>query len=139
MSAEDIANKTIEIYDAQEFDRIGEVLADDFEVRVVGTTFKGLDEVRGMLNAFYTAFPDLIHHTEAVVGTTNPDEAVFEIRVTATHDGDFQGPAGVIPPTGNAVEWFSGNVIRSEGGKLKSWHIYLDMVPVLTQVGYEFK
>jgi predicted ester cyclase len=139
MSAEDIGNKAIEIYDAQEFGRIGEVLADDFEVRVVGTVFKGHEEVRGMLDAFYGAFPDLIHHVEAVVGTTNPDETVFEIRVTATHDGELQGPGGPIAPTGNAIEWFSGNVLRSEDGKLKSWNIYLDMVPVLTQCGYEFK
>jgi ketosteroid isomerase-like protein len=139
VSAQDITRRTIEIYDAQEFDRIDEVLADDFQVRVVGMTFTGHDEVRGMLTSFYTAFPDLVHHLEAVIETTDPDETVFEIRVTATHRGPYQGPAGELPATGNAIEWFSGNVIRSQGGKLKSWNIYLDQVPVLTQVGYEFK
>ena len=137
-SCKDIAMRAIEIYDDQEFDRIDEVLHDDYEVFVTGTTFKGLEEMRGMLNGFYGAFPDLKHHVEKVIETKNPDETVFEIRVTATHNGPLHGPAGIIEPTGNKIEWRSGNVIRSEGGKLKSWNIYLDMVPVLAQVGYEF-
>jgi predicted ester cyclase len=139
LTAEAIARRALEIYDAQEFDRIGEVLADDYQVKVVGATFTGLVEMRGMLDGFYGAFPDLEHHLEAVIGTTDPNETVFEIRVTATHLGPFHGPAGVVPPSGNSVEWFSGNVIRSDGSKLKSWNIYLDQVPVLSQIGYEFK
>jgi predicted ester cyclase len=137
-TAEDLGRLACKIYDDQEFDRIGEFLDEDFEVKVVGTSFKGHEQVRGMLDAFYGAFPDLVHHIEAVVATADPDETVFEIRVTATHNGDFHGPGGVIAPTGNPVEWYSGNVLRAEDGKLKSWHIYLDMVPVLTQLGYEF-
>jgi predicted ester cyclase len=138
MTAEEITRRALDIYDAQEFDRIGEVLADDYQVKVVGATFNGLIEMRGMLDGFYTAFPDLKHHIVAVIGTTDPNETVFEIRVTATHLGPYHGPGGVIPATGNAVEWFSGNVIRSDGHKLRSWHIYLDQVPVLQQLGYEF-
>lgn len=138
MTAASITRRAIEIYDAQEFDRIDEVLADDYEVRVVGATFKGLTEMRGMLDGFYTAFPDLKHHLVAAVETEDPNEAVFEIRVTATHLGPYHGPAGIVEPSGNPVEWFSGNVIRADGHKLRSWHIYLDQVPVLQQIGYQF-
>jgi predicted ester cyclase len=136
-AAEEIAMKAMDIYDNHEFDRIGEVLTDDYEVKVAGATFNGLEEMREMLNGFYGAFPDLEHHIEAVVGG-NDDEVCLEIRVTATHNGTYVGAPGEIAATGNAIEWFSGNVIRTRGDKLASWHIYLDQVPVLAQMGYTF-
>jgi len=136
-AAEEIAMKAMEIYDNHEFDRIGEVLTADYEVRVAGASFNGLEEMREMLGGFYGAFPDLKHHIVAVVGGTD-EEVCLEIRVTATHDGTYAGAPGEIPATGNPIEWFSGNVIRTEGDKLKSWHIYLDQVPLLEQMGYPF-
>lgn len=91
------------------------------------------EQVKGMIGAFYSAFPDLRH--EVVDHVESVETIALELRVTGTHSGPMRTPAGEIPPTGKKVLWESVDFIKIEGGKIRSWHVYQDQVAFLTQLG----
>lgn len=123
------------IEEAHEFDRLGEVLCDDVEIRMAGTAFRGLSQVRQMQENFFGAFPDLEQHLQSM--TETPTRVCAQLHVTATHRGPLPTAVGVIEPTGRAIEWFSGIFVEMRDGKVASWSIYLDQLALLASLGYE--
>jgi predicted ester cyclase len=125
------------IEEAHEFDRLGEVLCDDVEIRLAGTAFQGLSQVRQMQENFFGAFPDLEQHVQTM--TETPTRVCAQLHVTATHLGPLATAFGVIEPTGRAIEWFSGIFVEMRDGKVATWSIYLDQVALLASLGCELR
>jgi ketosteroid isomerase-like protein len=75
----------------------------------------------------------LRHHVRHVVEAS--DFVVLELEVTGTHTGPMQTPQGTVPATGKKVIWDSCDVVQVRGGKIASWHVYHDTMPMLTALG----
>lgn len=128
-----IARRGLEIMDAQEFERLAEVMHDDVKWMVGGVTVDGPEGIGQFLGGFYTAFPDARHEVLAVV--EEGDAVALELRVKATHGGAFPSPVGEIAATGRSVEWASGTFVRVRDGKIESWRGYNEIIDILVQIG----
>ena len=94
---------------------------------------KGEAEIRGMFEAYVTAFPDFA--AETVHAIESEDTYAAETRFAGTHRGALASPQGSIPATGRRVTWQSADIIRVRDGKIASWHVYHDPIPLLAQLG----
>jgi steroid delta-isomerase-like uncharacterized protein len=63
------------------------------------------------------------------------DTAIIEVVWKGTHTGPLQTATGTIPPSNKRIEVPACQVIKVEGGKVKSFTHYFDMVTLLTQIG----
>jgi hypothetical protein len=52
-----------------------------------------------------------------------------------THTGPLQTATGTIPPSNKRIELPACQIIKVEGGKVKSFTQYFDMATLLTQIG----
>jgi ketosteroid isomerase-like protein len=137
-SVEALVRKTLHIYDAQEYDRLGEVLHEDVKLTFLGETSVGIDHVRETLQALYAALPDQTHTVDRLT-VDEPNQAVgIEMTVAGTHTGaPFPTRFGEIPTSGRSVSWNPGSFMRARDGKVESWTVYLDQVRVLSEFGVE--
>ena len=137
-SVEQLVRDTLGIFDAQQFDRLGEVLHDDVTLTFLGTPISGLDNVRQTLEVLYASIPDQRHCIERVTADEPNQAAAVEMLVGGTHDGaPFPTAFGDVPPSGRHVEWRPGSFIRARDGKVETWTVYLDQVEVLRALGVE--
>jgi len=133
--AEDVGRTVLATMDAQDYDRLREVVAEDVQMTQGGATLDGIEDVIGMLKAFYGALPDLEHRILNVV--EGGDTAAFEMNVVATHDGPFTSDLGDFPPTGRQTSWYSSTFITVKDGKAVALATYLDVMAVHRELGYE--
>jgi ketosteroid isomerase-like protein len=63
------------------------------------------------------------------------DTVVVEHTFHATHTGPIPGPSGPIAGTGKQIRLDSCDVLQLDGGRVKSFHVYLDMFTMLGQLG----
>jgi predicted ester cyclase len=109
-------------------------VAPDVEFVMPGAPpMRGAAAVRGLWEAWRVAFPDMRHETLHAIesGETYAAETSF----AGTHKGPLRGAQGEVPPTGKTIRWQSADVIRFRGGKIASWHVYHDQIPMLVQLG----
>jgi predicted ester cyclase len=107
--------------------------AADAELVAPGGQANGRDAVFGLLGVFYEAFPDL--RLEITQLLTDGPAAAAEGTLTGTHDGVLHTPNGDVAPTGRAVELRWAAVYVTEGGTLKSEHLFFDQLDFLGQLG----
>lgn len=131
-----LVRKTLRLYDEHAYDRLGEVMHENVQLTFLGETSVGIDHVRTSLRALYDAIPDQTH-TIIRMTVDEPHEAcAVEMLVAGTHDsGPFPTSFGMIPASGEHVEWRPGSFIRARDGKVESWTVYLDQVSVLKALG----
>jgi steroid delta-isomerase-like uncharacterized protein len=63
------------------------------------------------------------------------DTAIIEVVWKGTHTGPLQTLTGTIPPSNKRIEVPACQVIKVEGGKVKSFTHYFDMATLLRQIG----
>jgi predicted ester cyclase len=114
--------------DAQEFDKLGELLTSDFQLHL-GSDHLDAAQTQDLIRMFYNAFPDFKHHVEQVLAV---DEMVV-LRATdrATHSGDFQG----IAPTGRRVSFGQIGIYRMADGKIAEVWEEADIMGLMQQLG----
>jgi predicted ester cyclase len=134
-STEEAGRKVLATMDSQDYEALREVMAADVQMTQGGYSFDGIDEVIGMLKAFYGALPDLEHKVLAV--TADDEGAAFQMNVVATHDGTFSSELGEFPPTGEKTSWLSSTFITIEDGKAVKLATYLDVMAVHREFGYQ--
>jgi len=133
--AAEIGRKVLQTMDAQDYDALRDVIAEDVQMTQGGATLDGIEDVIGMLKAFYGALPDLEHRILAV--TEEGDTAAFQMNVVATHDGEFTSDLGTFPPTGRRTSWYSSTFITVRDGKAVALATYLDVMAVHRELGYQ--
>ena len=94
---------------------------------------KGAAAIRGMFEAYVAAFPDFAR--QALHAIESDDTYAAETRFTGTHHGALRTPQGELPATGRKVSWQSADIVRVRDGKIASWHVYHDPMPLLVQLG----
>jgi ketosteroid isomerase-like protein len=94
---------------------------------------KGEAQVCAMFAAYKTAFPDF--SCETLHAIESGDTYAAETRFAGTHRGPLANAQGTVPPTGKRVTWQSADIVRVRDGKIASWHVYHDPIPLLAQLG----
>ena len=94
-----------------------------------GLELRGIDQLRGMIEGYHTALPDLQMTVEQSVVEGNLIATRW--RVTGTHDG----PLGDIEATGKKIDITGQLIMRFEGTKIaEEWEVF-DEMGMLKQIG----
>jgi steroid delta-isomerase-like uncharacterized protein len=114
-------------------DVVDEVLHSDFvcyDPNSEAGEIRGADTIKGEIEYFRTAAPDLTYTVEDQVAEV--DKVVSRYRVSGTHQGEFFG----VPGTGNRVEFTGIQIDRfDESGKIvEEWPEY-DLLGAMRQIG----
>jgi predicted ester cyclase len=114
-------------------DVVDEVLRSDFvcyDPNSEAGEIRGADTIKGEIEYFRTAAPDLTYTVEDQVA--EGDKVVSRYRVSGTHQGEFFG----VPGTGNRVEFTGIQIDRfDESGKMvEEWPEY-DLLGAMRQIG----
>jgi len=111
-----------------------EHMAPDCEFVMPGAPLmKGEAQIRGMFEAYVSAFPDFA--VETLHAIEAGDTYAAESRFAGTHRAPLMSPQGSIPATGRHVTWQSADIVRVKNDKIVSWHVYHDPIPLLAQLG----
>jgi steroid delta-isomerase-like uncharacterized protein len=135
-SAEDVARKSIEFYNAGDFDRLRSLLADDFYEEELATQrrLEGADARVEAAQGWKRAFPDERGTISGVY--TSGNTVAIELTWEGTHSGPLATPDGQeLPPSNKRVTVKSVQVIEIEDGKMKALRHYFDLMTLLQQIG----
>jgi predicted ester cyclase len=112
-----IVRRYFETFNAGAFDRLGEILTEDYGDRLEGQT-AGIGVVRSYLEGLKASFPDFTWTIEQIVA--EGDRVAVMNRVTGTHLHDF----GDMKATGNRVDFMAFQIYRIAEGKLaEHWEV----------------
>jgi predicted ester cyclase len=129
----EIMDEAWKITEAQEWDRLGEVMHPTTEFVMPGASLRGPEEFKALCQSWWSAFPDLKHTVMAEIETG--DTYACELRMKGTHTGTMRTPGGDIPATGKRIDMGSADYVRFKDGKIASWHAYPDMMGLMAQLG----
>jgi steroid delta-isomerase-like uncharacterized protein len=108
---------------------LDEVIGPEYVQHSVFGVPDGLDALKGLIGAMAGAFPDMRATVEAMVA--DGDRVVARWRMTATHQGPFQG----LPATGKAVDISGMDMWRVQNGRLVEHWDALDQIGMMQQLG----
>ena len=131
-----IARQTYDDWNAREFDRIADQVADDAQILLVGsgTRFTGGEGSMQYSRAWADAFPDGRIEVDNLFSAG--DVVVVEFTGRGTHTGTLTTPTGDIPATGRSVTLQLCDVLEFTGdGKIKAQRTYFDSASLLAQLG----
>ena len=131
--AKKLTDKIWQLMESNRLDAIAEVIDADCHFKMPGMEFSRVAAMKQMLTGYLTAFPDLSHRIKHHV--ESGDAIALELDVTGTHTGPMQTPQGTVAATGKKVVWESCDYVRVKDGKIVSWHVYHDSLPVLAALG----
>jgi len=93
-----------------------------------GLELEGIDQLRGMIEGYFTAFPDM--HMEVEQRVVEGNLISTRWRVTGTHDGPLDG----IEATGEKIDISGQLIMRFEGTKIaEEWEVF-DELAMLKQI-----
>ena len=119
-----------ELFNARDYDRLGEVLAAGFTDHHPGLVdVEGLPVYRRNLAAVIAAL-EMRAEPEQVLA--DGDTVSTRIRLTGRHVGPFLG----IEPTGARLDWYTHEIWRVEGDTFAERWAVDDLIGLLGQTGY---
>jgi predicted ester cyclase len=129
-----LMDKTWDIIESKRWDQLQDVFTDTTEFRLPGQTTRGVDQFRGLCEAWWSAFPDLRHKIASEI--ESGDTYACELVMVGTHKGTMRSPTGDdIPATGKPVQMTSCDYITVKDGRIATWHAYPDLMGLLAQIG----
>ena len=114
-------------------ERAASPFSDDVVCEFPAGPLSGIGELRGMIQTFITAFPDLRIEVRNI--WREGDGAVAEVTFTGTHTGPMATPGGEVPPTGRPVRFPLIDIFTARDGKVVEHRGYWDNAAFLTQLG----
>ncbi len=131
----EIVREVYNRWNARDFDRVGELMADDGEIVIVGsdTRFRGPDGSLEFSRMWADGFPDGRVEIDRVF--TSGDGVCVELTGRGTHTGTLRGPGGDTPATGRSMTLHLCDVYEIRNGKIRSIHTYFDSASMMTQLG----
>lgn len=122
-------------YNDKNWDRVKAAFAPDgvYDEKATHRRIQGIGQILEAWKAWATAIPDskATFLGEHASGNT----AVLEVVWRGVHGGPLHTPSGTIPASHKPIEIPACQVINIEGGKVKSFTHYFDMLTLLTQIG----
>jgi steroid delta-isomerase-like uncharacterized protein len=135
-SAEDVARESIECFNADDFDRLRSLLADDSFEEELSTQrrLEGADAQIEAAKGWKQAFPDGHGTVHGVYADGNT--VTIEITWEGTQSGPMHTPDGQEIPASNRHGTVKAcQVIEVEGGRIKATRHYFDLLTLLQQIG----
>lgn len=131
--AADVVHRKIVAFNAQNAEKVLELLHPDAEWAIPGGLLRGRDQVLAFFSDLWEAFPDfeLTVTWVAEEGST----VIKQFRAAGTHHGTFHSPGGDIPPTGRRVDLPCSEQYEVEGGLIVSARLIFDRLELLEQLG----
>lgn len=134
MTAKEITDQAWARMEAGDIDGFMELFHHDgFEFRGLGLDITEPADLRGFIEGYIEAFPDL--HHEVVDYVEAEGTCALELHVRGTHTGTMRSPQGDIPATGRPVLWVSCDYMKVRDGRITSWHAYTDSMAMMVQLG----
>ena len=129
-----VARDAFAAIDRQDFERLKELLADDYALNLPGSPAPLRAEgLVAAIKAHYTAFPDWRHVIEDV--TCEGEKVTVRLVQHGTHKAEYEG----LPATGIEVHMAALHLARVVDGKVKEWWAVEDYLGLMTQLGVELK
>ena len=132
-SAEQVVEEWAARLDAGDLDGSSELVAEDVEWANPVASVRGRDELRGLLEVFWTAIPDFKHEISDVVASG--DLVALRGLATGTQTGPLAGPAGEIPASGRTISFHFAAFARVEDGLIREFRGYWDAMGFMQQIG----
>jgi steroid delta-isomerase-like uncharacterized protein len=130
MNNKDVIREFYETFDRGEFDRVKNLMTDDFTAHLVGiSTPFDRDAFTEFGRKFSQAFPDGRHHFDFSIA--EDDKVVTWGKFTGTHLGNFQG----LPATGKSVTIAITHIDRLVDGKIAEHWGQGDRAGLMQQLG----
>jgi steroid delta-isomerase-like uncharacterized protein len=125
-----IVRRFQEIYNTNDLEALGEVVAEDLAMPKVMTGMPtGLEGAKRVHAITLIGMPDWHTHIDELIA--EGDKVVARITMTGTHTGDFWG----FPATGNKVNFTGIYIVRIENGKIVEHWGEEDGVSLMQQLG----
>jgi len=129
-----IAREFFALIDNQNFDRLNELLSDDFLLNAAGLTQPWKKEdVFQDIKRYYNSFPDWMHVIEDMIA--EGDKVVVKLIQHGTQKAQFEE----IAPTNAKVTKSAMHVVTIVNGKIKEWWAIEDDLGLMLQLGMELK
>jgi steroid delta-isomerase-like uncharacterized protein len=119
--------------DAGDLDGSSDLVAEDVEWANPVASVRGRDELRGLLDVFWTAVPDFEHRISDVVASG--DVVALRGVASGTHTGPLASPAGEIPASGRTISFHFAAFARVEDGLIREFRGYWDGLGFMQQIG----
>lgn len=122
-------------YNEKQWDKVRTVFVEKglYDEKGTGRRIQGIEQIIEAWQGWAKAIPD--SKATFVAEYVSGDTAVLEVVWRGLHTGPLQTPTGIIQASNKAIELPACQVLRIEGGKIKSFTHYFDMVTLLTQIG----
>ncbi len=130
----ELAKEVFAAIDAGNFDKLKELFADDFSLKVPGLAEPwGTDMLFKVIKSHYTAFPDWTHVIEEVVA--DGEKVAVKLNQKGTHKAEYEG----IPATGIEATLPAMHLFSVKNGKVVDWFAVEDYLGLYSQLGMELK
>jgi steroid delta-isomerase-like uncharacterized protein len=122
-------------YNDKNWDNVKAVVAGNavYDEKATGRRVEGIGKIIEVWQGWAKAIPD--SKAAFVSEHASGDTAILEVVWRGVHTGPLPTATGTIPPSNKRIEVPACQVIRIEGGKVKSFTHYFDMVTLLAQIG----
>ena len=119
--------------DAGNRDIVREVYSPDLVMHFAGFPPMGIDDVVGMVDTVYTAFPDFKHGIDDILA--DGDKVIVRLTDVGTQKGEYEG----IPPTGKEISFGAIAIMEIRDGMVVELWEEIDMLGFMQQLGMELK
>lgn len=134
-TARQLTELTWQAIERGDLDALDGLFDPDAEMSTSSARGRGLPYVKGVFTRHRDAYPDLRHEILSSIEAPGGAAIAVQMRFAGTHRGTLRHPDGrSIPPTGRRIEWRSADEVRSDGGRIVSWHASFDRLDLLRQV-----
>jgi steroid delta-isomerase-like uncharacterized protein len=131
--ASEVVERMVQLFDDGDVAASLECFAPDATFVNPLSTLNGREEIRGLFEAFASAFTDLRHNLSSRLEAG--DRFAYEGRITGTHTGTLSSPVGEIPATGRSIDYRFAAVGRVTEGRIVELRSYWDVAELMTQLG----
>jgi len=128
----EVVKRFIEISNDANWDRLADVVADDFRrhsAATAGEPVRSLEEFIALQQGFMATFPDQHVRLDHMIAEGD------HVAIRATYTGTQSGPMGDFPASGNKVDGPFIAFFRIESGKIAELWVEWDNIDMLTQLG----
>jgi steroid delta-isomerase-like uncharacterized protein len=122
-------------YNEKNWDAVKSMFAENgiYDEKATSRRVQGVGKILEVWQGWAKAIPD---SKATFVGEyASGDTAIIEVVWKGTHTGPLQTATGTIPPSNKRMELPACQIIKIEGGKVKSFTHYFDMATLLRQIG----
>lgn len=122
-------------YNDKDWNKIKALFAENgvYDEKATGRRIQGIGQVLEAWQGWAKAFPD--SKATFLAEHASGETAILEVVWKGTHTGPLQTPSATIPPSNKRIEVPACQVMKVEGGRVKSYTHYFDMLTLLTQIG----